>query len=170
MPADYEAARKQLAEERAGMVAPPADPTGRGRSVVERMLCLQARQAARSSCCSPPNSAPPRRTRSAKPAGPAATRILYGCPDGRALRRGVGRRRGPHLAIEGACSLASSPRVPLARPRPGRSSGRGCPFDPLSAKRAAPRSAALGPAVARAGRYNLAAMRSVNASWPIWFG
>ncbi len=40
--ADYEAARKQLAEERAGLVAPPADPFGRTRSVVERMLRLQA--------------------------------------------------------------------------------------------------------------------------------
>jgi hypothetical protein len=37
---DYEAARKRLAEERAGLVAPPADP--RNQSVVERMLRLQS--------------------------------------------------------------------------------------------------------------------------------
>lgn len=40
--ADYEAARKQLAEERAGMIAPPADPSSHSRSVIERMLRLQA--------------------------------------------------------------------------------------------------------------------------------
>lgn len=39
--ADYEAARKQLAEERAGMTAPPADAPGHDRSVVERLLRLQ---------------------------------------------------------------------------------------------------------------------------------
>jgi hypothetical protein len=39
--ADYEAARKQLAEERASLTPPPADPFGGKRSVVERLLRLQ---------------------------------------------------------------------------------------------------------------------------------
>ena len=37
---DYEAARKRLAEERAGLAAPPAD--ARNQSVIERMLRLQS--------------------------------------------------------------------------------------------------------------------------------
>lgn len=39
--ADYEAARKQLAEERAQLIAPPPDPFDHKRSVIERMLRLQ---------------------------------------------------------------------------------------------------------------------------------
>jgi hypothetical protein len=80
--ADYEAARKQLAEERAGMVARPADTTGHGRSVVERMLRLQS-SAGNTLEQLLAAQLGPDKAHQIREAGWAGgdDSILYGCPD-----------------------------------------------------------------------------------------
>ena len=81
-PADYEAARKQLAEERAGMIAPPADPFGRKRSVVERMLRLQATAAGSLEQLLAAQLGPDKAHQIRQAGWPGGDdSILYGCPD-----------------------------------------------------------------------------------------